>query len=149
MQFDPVSPRHGRAISYTYSHHTTLSPKTMATDERLEVVVVEVEGTVGGQDDCDVLLAEGADAQQHGGPLGGEEAEGHVLPGSAALSGHAGGLRAPVLHDREGLLEGVGDRGLAVKGHRHLWREKHGGGRWVVVTKRETLAGARLKNKRQ
>ena len=105
--------------------------------------------TVGGQDDCDVLLAEGADAQQHGGPLGGEEAEGHVLPGSAALSGHAGGLRAPVLHDREGLLEGVGDRGLAVKGHRHLWREKHGGGRWVVVTKRETLAGARLKNKRQ
>ena len=78
--------------------------------------------TVGGQDDCDVLLTEGADAQQHGGPLGGEEAEGHVLPGSAALSGHAGGLRAPVLHDREGLLEGVGDRGLAVKGHRHLWR---------------------------
>ena len=81
-------------------------------------------GTVGGQDDGDILLAEGADAQQHGRPLGGEEAEGHVLPGPAALPGHAGGLRAPVLHDREGLLEGEGDRGLAVKGHRHLWKTK-------------------------
>ena len=83
--------------------------------------------TVPGQDDSDVLLAEGADGQQHGGTLGGEETEGHVLSGSAALPGHTGGLRAPVLHDREGLLEGVGHRGLPVEGHRHLCAR--GGGR--------------------
>lgn len=77
--------------------------------------------TVLGQDDGDVLLAEGADGQQHGRPLGGGEAEGHVLPGSAAaLRGDAGGLRAAVLHHREGLLERVGHRGLHVEGHRHL-----------------------------
>lgn len=74
--------------------------------------------TVLGQDDRDVLLAEGADGQEHGRPLGGDEAEGHVLSGSAAaLRGNAGGLRAPVLHHRERLLECIGHRGLHVEGH--------------------------------
>ena len=66
-------------------------------------------------------MTEGADSQQHGRPLGRDEAEGHVLSGpAAALRGNAGGLRTPVLHHRERLLEGVGHRGLSVKGHRHL-----------------------------
>ena len=64
--------------------------------------------TIACQDDSDVLLAEGADGQQHGGALGGQEAEGHTLSGPAALSGHTGGLGTPVLHHRERLLEGVG-----------------------------------------
>lgn len=81
--------------------------------------------TVLGEDDGDVLLAEGADGQQHGRPLGRGEAEGHVLSGSAAaLRGDAGGLRAAVLHHREGLLERVGHRGLRVEGHRHLCVEE-------------------------
>lgn len=55
--------------------------------------------TVLGQDDSDVLLAEGADSEQHGRPLGGDKAEGDVLSGpAAALGGHAGGVRASVLH---------------------------------------------------
>ena len=56
--------------------------------------------TVASQDDSDVLLAEGADGQQHGRALRGDEAEGHVLSGSvaAAFSGDAGRLRASVLH---------------------------------------------------
>lgn len=79
--------------------------------------------TVPGQDDSDVLLAEGADGEQHGRPLGGDEAEGGVLSGpAAAFCRNAGGLRASVLHHREGLLEGVGHRGLHVEGHRHLCR---------------------------
>lgn len=83
--------------------------------------VAACASTVLGEDDGDVLLAEGADGQQHGGPLGGGEAEGHVLSGSAAaLRGDAGRLRAAVLHHREGLLERVGHRGLHVEGHRHL-----------------------------
>lgn len=74
--------------------------------------------TVLCQDDSDVLLAEGADSQQHGGPLGGDEAEGYVLSGpAAAFCGNTGGLRASVLHHREGLLESVGHRGLHVEGH--------------------------------
>ena len=77
--------------------------------------------TVLCQDDSDVLLAEGADSQQHGGPLGGDEAEGYVLSGpAAAFCGNTGGLWASVLHHREGLLESVGHRGLHVEGHWHL-----------------------------
>lgn len=75
--------------------------------------------TICGQDDSDVLLAEGADSEQHGWSLGGDEAQGHVLSGSAVRGG-GGGLRASVLHHWEGLLEGVGDGGLSVEGHRHL-----------------------------
>lgn len=75
--------------------------------------------TICGQDDGDVLLAEGADSEQHGRSLGGDEAQGHVLSGSAVRGG-GGGLRASVLHHREGLLEGVGDGGLSVEGHGHL-----------------------------
>lgn len=82
--------------------------------------------TVHGQDDCDVLLAEGAERQQHGRPLGGDEAEGHVLSGSAAaLRGDAGRLGASVLHHREGLLERVDHRGLGVEGHGHLCAHTH------------------------
>lgn len=53
--------------------------------------------TICGQDDSDVLLAEGADSEQHGWSLGGDEAQGHVLSGSAVRGG-GGGLRASVLH---------------------------------------------------
>lgn len=78
--------------------------------------------TVSGQDSCNVLLAEGANCQQHGWPLRGNKAEGHVLPGPA-LCECTGGLRAPVLHHWERLLEGVGHWGLSVKGHWHLCRD--------------------------
>lgn len=55
--------------------------------------------TVVSQDDSNVLLAEGADSQQHGWALGRDEGEGHVLSGpAAALSGNTGGLGASVLH---------------------------------------------------
>lgn len=76
------------------------------------------------------MLAEGADSEQHGRPLGGDEAEGHVLSGSAAaLRGNTGRLRASVLHHREGLLEGVGHRGLHVEGHGHLCTQRDTGKR--------------------
>lgn len=64
--------------------------------------------TVACQDDCYVLLAEGADSEQHGRAVCGHEAESYVLSGPAALSVDSGRQGAPVLHHRERLLEGVG-----------------------------------------
>lgn len=50
--------------------------------------------TIPSQDDSDVLLAEGADSQQHCWALGSDEAEGHILSCSAAAAfyGNTGGL---------------------------------------------------------
>lgn len=75
--------------------------------------------TVACQDDCYVLLAEGADSEQHGRALCGHEDESNVLSGPAVLSVDTGGLEATVLYHRERLLEGVGQRRLSVKRHRH------------------------------
>lgn len=56
-----------------------------------------------------MLLADGADGQQHGRPLKSYKAESHILSGfAAASSGNTGGLGASVLRHREGLLKGVG-----------------------------------------
>lgn len=37
--------------------------------------------TIASQNDGHVLVAEGADGEQHGGGLRGDETKGHILPG--------------------------------------------------------------------
>lgn len=77
------------------------------------VVTHGVPLTVVSQNDGHVLVAEGADGEQHGGGLRGDETEGHILPG---LRGNRrGGLRAALAHHQEGILKSVRHRGAFLK----------------------------------
>lgn len=88
--------------------------------------------TIASQNDGHILVAEGADCEQHGGGLRGDETEGHVLPG---LRGNGrGGLWAAVTHHKEGVLEGIRHWGAFLKWNRHLCNKKQS---VVVSTQQE------------